>query len=168
MKRRAYHLLTKTSPRVEKFLGQLETEVMACLWQRGEATVRDVADAIAARRPVAYTTVMTVMARLAEKGILRRAGDRRQFVYAPALDREGFLRRVSGRIVDDLVADFGEVAIAQFLDAIGRVAPERLAALQTLAQSSSGAAPSGAAPPPAPPESPVSRHRQRQGEGHAS
>lgn len=132
MRRPSYHLLTKTSPRVEKFLGALESQIMEELWRRGEGTVRDVTEAIAARRPVAYTTVMTVMTRLAEKGLLRRFGDKRQFVYAPAMDRETLLRHVSARIVDDLVADFGEVAIAQFLKAIDRVDPQRLAALRAV------------------------------------
>ena len=143
MKRRpAYHLLTRPSPRVEKFLGELEAPVMEFLWEHGPATVREVADAIGARRPVAYTTVMTVMVRLTEKGLLRRTGDRRRFVYAPAMDREAFLRRLSGRIIEDLVADFGEVAIAQFVDTIQRLAPERLAALKALAE--------GAPPAPEP------------------
>jgi predicted transcriptional regulator len=133
-RRPAYHLLTRPSPRVEKFLGELEAPVMEFLWEHGPATVREVADAIGARRPVAYTTVMTVMVRLTEKGLLRRTGDRRRFVYAPAMDREAFLRRLSGRIIEDLVADFGEVAIAQFVDTIQRLAPERLAALKALAE----------------------------------
>lgn len=152
MKRRpAYHLLTRPSPRVEKFLGELEAQVMEYLWEHGEATVRDVATAIAARRPVAYTTVMTVMVRLTEKGLLRRTSDRRRFIYAPAMDHETFLRRLSERIIEDLVADFGDVAIAQFVDTIQRVAPERLAALKALAEGASPAAEPSWAAQPAPP-----------------
>ena len=153
MRRRpAYHLLTRPSPRVEKFLGRLEAEIMEILWQRGRGTVRDVADTLAARRPIAYTTVMTVMSRLVDKGLLARQGDRRQFVYTPALDRDEFLRRLSARIVDDLVADFGDMAIAQFVAAIERVDPERLAALRALAHGNRPAdAPPAAGSEPAAP-----------------
>lgn len=53
--------------------GSLESAVLECLWRRGEpSTVRDVAQELNVTRPLAYTTVMTVMDRLHRKGVLRR------------------------------------------------------------------------------------------------
>lgn len=53
--------------------GSLESAVLECLWRREEpATVRDVAQELNVTRPLAYTTVMTVMDRLHRKGVLRR------------------------------------------------------------------------------------------------
>lgn len=133
MARPLYHKITRPAPRVEKYLGELEAEIMAILWARGEATVHDVVAALADRHPVAYTTAMTVMSRLVEKGLLTRALQGRSYVYRPAMSREEFFAWVSGRIVQDLIADFGDVAIAQFLQAIETIDPARLQALRRLA-----------------------------------
>ena len=63
--------------------GDLEQAVMDVLWARTAPTpVRDVHDELAQRREIAYTTVMTVLDRLAKKGIvLRRLGANAQYVY---------------------------------------------------------------------------------------
>jgi predicted transcriptional regulator len=76
---------------------------------------------------------MTVMNRLVDKGLLRRTLEGGSYRYQATLDRDAFLRRTSQRIVEDLVADFGEVAIAQFAAALQELDPERLAALARLA-----------------------------------
>jgi len=132
--RPGYHKITRPSPKVEKFLGALETQVMEYLWRTGAATVREVVEHLARTHPVAYNTVLTVMTRLTEKGLLTREREERGYRYQPARSREEFLGEMSGRIVDDLLADFGEVAIAQFLARMERVAPDKLAALLKLAR----------------------------------
>ncbi|QLQ16808.1 MAG: BlaI/MecI/CopY family transcriptional regulator [Micropruina sp.] len=69
-------------------LGELEQAVMDILWQRREAlTVRDVHDLLSASRDLAYTTVMTVLDRLAKKGIVRRELNGRAWQYLPAVTR---------------------------------------------------------------------------------
>jgi BlaI family penicillinase repressor len=62
---------------------------MACLgvvWTLTEGTVRDVAAAMAPRKPMAYTTVMTLLERLVKRGHLERRKVGRSFVYIPAQD----------------------------------------------------------------------------------
>lgn len=91
-------------------LGPLEAEVMDLLWRaEGPVPVREVAAALNARRdgPLAYTTVMTVMSRLAGKGLLRRSRSGRAYVYSPA------------------AADTAEVAVAGVLDRFGDAALAR-------------------------------------------
>lgn len=134
MPRPRYHKITRPSPKVDKFLGSLETEIMEFFWRGGSGTVRDVVAYVERSRSIAYTTVMTVMTRLAEKGLLARALEGNSYRYRAARSREEFLGDVSGQILDDLLADFGEVAIAQFLSRIEDVAPDRLAALIALAR----------------------------------
>jgi BlaI family penicillinase repressor len=77
---------------------EAELRIMKLLWQRGPSTVRDVLDSFPARdadRP-AYTTVMTLMKQLAEKGALAVDRKRQPFVYKPAVRREQVSRhRVS-------------------------------------------------------------------------
>lgn len=106
---------------------------MELLWQKdGAATVRDVLDDVNARRarPVAYTTVMTVMARLVGKGLLRRTLVGAAYRYEVSQSREEFVRQASHDIVADLVDDFGDAAIAGFLDTLDHLNPERVARLR--------------------------------------
>ena len=64
-----------------------ELAIMDIIWERREATVRDVHDALNRRRKVAYTTVMTLMSILATKGHLTRRRDERAYVYSPTRPR---------------------------------------------------------------------------------
>ena len=94
-------------------LGPLEAEVMAVLW-RADAPlpVREVAARLNAGRDpaLAYTTVMTVMSRLAGKGILAQSRSGRRFVYAPvAAD-------VAEIAVRGVLAEFGDAALARFVE----------------------------------------------------
>jgi predicted transcriptional regulator len=72
-------------------LGDLEVEVMRRIWARGEpVTVRDVLGDLQAERPVAYTTVMTVMGNLQKKGWLRRHAAGRAYRYEPLVSAEEY------------------------------------------------------------------------------
>jgi predicted transcriptional regulator len=72
-------------------LGDLEVQVMRAIWARGEpVTVRDVLDDLQAERPLAYTTVMTVMGNLRKKGWLRRHDEGRAYRYEPLVSAEEY------------------------------------------------------------------------------
>ena len=78
------------------FLGSTEARLMELAWQHDSLTVKGALMHLAPDRAPAYTTVMTVLNRLAENGLLLRAKDGRNFVYRPAVDRDQFVRfRVS-------------------------------------------------------------------------
>jgi predicted transcriptional regulator len=103
---------------------------MEVMWRRQRATVRDVQEELRRRRELAYTTVMTVMARLAEKGVLRRERAGRAHAYEVALSREAFVRDASERLVRSLIDDFGDVAVAAMAEELERVDPARLERLR--------------------------------------
>lgn len=134
MPRPVYHKLLRPSPKVDKYLGKLEAEVMEHLWTVGNGSVREVVEALRRRRAFAYTTVMTVMTRLTAKGLLRREPGGRPHTYRPAVSRDEFLSGLSRRVIDDLLQDFGEVAVVQFLEVLSELDPERLRTLQRLAR----------------------------------
>lgn len=123
-----YNRMTQSGDdRLHELLGELEAEVMERMWQRKEATVRDIATELQEKRPVAYTTVMTVMGHLTDKGLLTRSPlDKKTHIYRVALTQDEFLARSSQQMVDTLVADFGDLALAQFLEAVEQVEPDRL------------------------------------------
>ena len=76
----------------------VELEIMHVVWELGTATVRQVHDVLSARRPVAYTTVMTMLGLLARKGHLKREESGKAFVYRPA--------HTKGRVVSKMLDDF--------------------------------------------------------------
>ena len=106
----------------------LESEVMDAVWTaRDPVSVRAVLDALNETRsePLAYTTVMTVMNRLAAKGVLKRRGERRSYLYeATATDAAGIAVR-------GVIRDYGDAAVAQFVDQ-ARADPEVLRRLRAL------------------------------------
>jgi predicted transcriptional regulator len=72
-------------------LGELEAVIMDRLWEWGRpALVREMVEALRAERPLAYTTVMTVMENLHRKGWLRRERDGRAWRYEPTGSRSGY------------------------------------------------------------------------------
>ena len=99
-------------------LGPLEAEVMEVTWDLGEVTVRDVHEALSRSRSVAYTTVMTTMGRLADKGLLRRVEDQRAHRFTPLLTREQYADSTVKSVVDWLVSQFRDPAVAYFLDRV--------------------------------------------------
>lgn len=116
-------------------LHELETEVMHEVWRRGSATVREVLEQLN-RGPKlrAYTTVMTIMTRLARKGMLKRVRAGKMDVYSPVLSREEYAHARAGAEVEALVAEFGDVALSHFARQVEQLDPERLAQLRGLAQ----------------------------------
>jgi len=115
-------------------LGDLEAGIMRLMWARGSATVREIlAQLGTAGRPLAYTTVMTVMGRLVGKGLLARELRGKTHVYRVALTEDQFLRTVATRRVQALVEEFGDLAIARFLAEVQGLSPERRHQLERLA-----------------------------------
>lgn len=98
-------------------LGELEAEIMEIIWRLNSASVRQVLNELRKKRGVAYTTVMTVMSRLAKKGILRRKlTTTGAYYYTPVWDKSNFLALTSKKVINQLIKECGEVAVAQFLD----------------------------------------------------
>lgn len=115
-----------------RFLGTLEARIMEIVWKKENVSVQEVCDKMG--KGTNYKTVMTVMNRLVEKGYLERKKVSRAFVYTAQLNREEFMSSASHQIVTGLVSDFGDMAVAQFVDVLGELDPEALETLQKLAK----------------------------------
>ncbi len=97
-------------------LGDLERAVMEVLWGRDEpVAVRDVLAALE-DRGLAYTTVMTVLDRLAKKDLVRRERDGRAWRYVPVNSREGYV----AELMLDALALTGDrdAALARFVRSV--------------------------------------------------
>lgn len=88
------------------FLGPTEARLMELAWKHRALTVKKAVYHLGGVEKQAYTTVMTIMSRLAEKGILRRRKVGRSFVYEPAIDREAFVRSRVKAVSDCLKRNF--------------------------------------------------------------
>jgi predicted transcriptional regulator len=119
-------------------LHELETKVMEGVWAspREEVTVREVMEALNKRtkRPRAYTTYMTIMRRLDDKGLLVRRREGKTDMYRPVHSRAEYadLRAQAG--VEELVEQYGEVALSHFARQMASLDPERRRQLQRLAR----------------------------------
>lgn len=111
-----------------RLFGELEAQIMEAVWDLGEPTVQDVCDHLG--EDYNYKTVMTVMNRLVDKQVLDRRRESRAFCYSAAESRDEFVGRISRHVVDGLLQDFGDLAIAQFVDAMDAVDPGQLAELE--------------------------------------
>jgi predicted transcriptional regulator len=109
-------------------LGPLESEIMRLVWgSTGPVSVRDVVDKLNDRRrdELAYTTVMTVMTRLAEKGALTRVREGRGYRY------EAVAPDAAGLAVRGVLREHGDAAMAHFVEE-ARADPRTLKRLQKL------------------------------------
>lgn len=107
-------------PGIRKVLGDLEAEIMELVWARpaGQGTtVRDVFEVLYERRRIAYTTVMSTMARLARKNLLRVEKADQAYVYYPNFTQEEFVSRFVSRILEDLLVSFSGATL-RGLDAL--------------------------------------------------
>jgi len=117
---------------LEQVLGELEAEIMETLWLVGETTVREVHHALLKGRDIAYTTVMTVMARLADKGILLREADGNAYLYRPSMSREAFISAMVGEVLDALLSSHSTQTVSHFMARLDKANPAELQALEEL------------------------------------
>ena len=94
-------------------LAPLELDCMNTLWPMRQATVREIRDSLAARRPRAYTTIMTIMDRLARKGIVERRKVGRAYMYSPNLSAEEARTQALGQVIENFFGGSKEALLAQ-------------------------------------------------------
>lgn len=81
-------------------LGRVQLLIMQVLWDKGQATAREITDAINASEPIAHSTVQTLLRGLEEKGSVDHKVEGRTFVFVPLVKEDVFKRRVTRDLVD--------------------------------------------------------------------
>jgi BlaI family penicillinase repressor len=115
-------------------LTKFETEVMSVLWRLGEATVRDVQDAIDRAERPAYTTVQTIVQRLEQKGAVRRTRKSgNALFFEPAITRKSVYRRLVDELID-LIG--GSQPLVAHLVETGKLSLDDLKAIEKAAKRS--------------------------------
>jgi BlaI family penicillinase repressor len=99
-------------------LAPLELDCMNALWPSGEATVRQIQEALLPTRPRAYTTIMTILDRLAQKGVVERRKSGRAWVYRPNVSAEQARSHAVSQVVEGFFGG-SPVALASHLSING-------------------------------------------------
>ena len=120
--------------RDKELLTNLEAEIMQLVWRKGKATVRDVYEAIRSTRPIAYTTVMTVLSKLAEKGVVERSQKGRAYVYRPRVSKKEAAQRSVDKLLNKFFDGSPRALVAHLID-VDAISPNELSSLQQLLKS---------------------------------
>ncbi len=116
---------------VSKHPTELELEILKVLWRTGPATVRQVRDELAAVRDLAYTSVMTVMTIMADKGYVKRTKSGRSYVYQATYHEERASRSMLQDIIDRLFGG-STTAVMQHLLEVSEIDDDELKAIRAL------------------------------------
>jgi predicted transcriptional regulator len=115
-------------------LFDLEADIMEVVWSQGWAqfTVADVQRQLERRREIAYTTVMTTVGRLHDKGLLRRERDGRRYVYQPSMSRDEFTESMARELLSSLSGLGHEQALSLLVDQVADSDADEIRKLEAL------------------------------------
>jgi len=118
-------------PKLTPIQGELQVQIMAVLWRLDEGTVERVRSGLPSRYRGAYTTVQTVMNRLAERGMLTRRKEGNTYVYVPRFSEAEYLSKSIEHTLAGASSEARQVALAQLVGGLER---KELSDLQRLAK----------------------------------
>ena len=97
-------------------LTEQELEIMKVIWERDQATVRDVYESLLERRKIAYTTVMTMMNILEQKKYLRKSAEDRAYIYRPAKPKKQVIKGMVREFVDRVFNGSAEPLLVHLIE----------------------------------------------------
>ena len=112
-------------------LGDLQLAIMRQLWQRGEAAVADVHEALLDERGLALTTIATMLRKMEDKGVVTHRSEGRRYLYRPTVSEQQVRRSMVGELTERLFRG-DPAALVSHLLAEHRIDPEELSELRAL------------------------------------
>ena len=115
-------------------LYDLEATIMDVVWSKGltRFTVNDVLAVLVQQRDIAYTTVMTTLARLHTKGLLRRLRDGKRYLYSTRFTRVEYLQSTARSVLQGIAGSSSDGAMALLVDAVSTADEELLRELERI------------------------------------
>ncbi len=101
---------------VAQFLGELESRIMEELWRTSGCTARDIRTQLSQRRNIAATTVLTVLDRLAKKGLVDRRKQGGAYVFFPTVSQQEFDEMVTRNVLEGLLDKSSRPILSTFVD----------------------------------------------------
>jgi predicted transcriptional regulator len=115
---------------LNRFFGPLEARIMDILWTHQELSIKDVQQKLEQEKNLNFNTVMTVMNRLLEKGILVKRMEGRTSLYRPVHSKDDFMDIQSKEITHELLEDFGSLVVNHMIDALDEADSELIGKLE--------------------------------------
>lgn len=113
---------------------ELELEILKTLWEQGSLSGREVRDSLAKHsRELAYTSVMTIMGIMADKGYLRRKKQGNGYIYTARITEHSTKKKMMGDMVKRLFSGSAAAAMVNLLESTN-VSPDELKQLRQLIQ----------------------------------
>lgn len=106
---------------LNRFFGPLEAKIMEILWGADELSIKDVQKRLDQEKPHNFNTVMTVMNRLIDKGVLQKRVEGRLSLFQPIQSKESFIQEQSKKLTENLFDEFGGVVINHMIDVLDEV-----------------------------------------------
>lgn len=114
---------------LNRFFGPLEAKIMDVLWG-GERSIKEVQHELEKDKATNFNTVMTVMNRLVDKGILTKRLEGRTSIFRPVLSREEFVNTQSKEMTHELMDEFGSVVVSHMIEALDEADDDLVAQLE--------------------------------------
>jgi len=118
-------------------LSEFQIAILRILWSRGEASAAEVHRILAPTRPVAITTVATMLQRLEKRGLVTHRADGRTFYYLPSVREDEVRRSMLGGLMRSLFADDPAAVVSELLSRHD-VTPDDVARMQALIAEAGG------------------------------
>ena len=99
-------------------ISELEQHVMNIVWSTQECSVRDVLTILKRNKPIAYTTILTILQRLYDKGLVIKKKEGKAFLYKAKISKEAYSRSLAQGFLKKFIHSFGDVGIASFAESI--------------------------------------------------
>ncbi|UKS25195.1 BlaI/MecI/CopY family transcriptional regulator [Paenibacillus sp. HWE-109] len=136
MKRMGYRMEEEG---VNRFLGSLESLIMELMWESGDwMNVQQLRESLKSEQVYSVNTIMTVLNRLFDKGILDKqaAGRGRNKLahFKVMVSREDFIMEQTRNVTEGLIKDFGEVVVAHMMDVVEELDPDLLRKVEQMLQ----------------------------------
>ena len=109
----------------QKSISELEQQVMDIVWDCKECSVRSVFEKLQKTKPIAYTTVATILQRLEIKGIVTKKEDEKAHVYKPKISKEAYSKSLATGFLEKFISSFGNLAISSFAESIEKLPKEK-------------------------------------------
>ena len=119
------------SPRGGQIQGALQQRVMRALWNLGEGGVEQVRRQLPSKQRGAYTTVQTVLNRLAERGLLHRRPEGNAILYSPAVSESDYYSR---SVTETLSRASNEARRTALATVVGKLDPSEVDQIRDLAR----------------------------------
>ena len=117
-------------------LSPVELEIMSVLWRKGNATVKDIQAALGSQRPLARTTINTLLSRMKDKGYVEAHEKNFAFEFSPLVERESVTRSKLGDLVDKVLE--GNISpLAAYIVENRELTPDQVKVLEEIVRSES-------------------------------